>query len=197
MSIASKEEFIAQVRTALATVPNSDQQDPQFRPAAVLLPLYWHNERWNLLYTKRTDSVATHSGQVSFPGGAVDSTDDSSQSAVLREVFEEVGIQMQDVEILGSMQNMMTISYFNVTPYVGRIPWPYDLKLNPDEVAKTFGVPLKWLASPQNLKTEQRHVAILNKSVPVHFFSPHNNEVIWGATAQITVNFLNLMGLTG
>jgi len=190
-----KEQFIRQVRSALATTPESNQFHSGTRPAAVLLPLYWHNQGWNLLFTKRTDSVATHSGQVSFPGGAIDSADESAQSAALREVFEEIGIKAHDVEILGSMKNMITITHFNITPFVGRIPWPYNLKLNPDEVDKTFGASLNWLAAPENLKTEQRYISGLDISIPVHFFSTHEVEVIWGATAQLTVNFLKLVGL--
>lgn len=195
MNGIEKDQFIKQVRSKLMKTPISNQLDPGKRPAAVLLPLFWHNQGWNLLYTKRTDSVATHSGQVSFPGGAIDATDESAQSAALREVFEEIGIKSQDVEILGSMKNMITITDFNVTPFVGRIPWPYDLKLNPDEVVKTFGASLDWLAAPENLKTEQRTIPGLDKSIAVHFFRAHEVEVIWGVTAQITVNFLELMGL--
>lgn len=195
MENLGKQQFIRRVRSTLSTTPQSNQSNPRTKPAAVLLPLYWHNQGWNLLYTKRTDSVATHSGQVSFPGGAVDSDDESAQSAALREVFEEIGIRTQDVEVLGSMKNMITITHFNVTPFVGRIPWPYDLNINQDEVAKTFGASLEWLADPENLKTEQRYIPDLDKHIPVHFFKPHDVEVIWGATAQLTLNFLELMRL--
>ena len=125
----------------------------------------------------------------------MDAADESAQSAALREVFEEIGIKAHDVEILGSMKNLITITDFNVTPFVGRIPWPYDLKLNPDEVAKTFGASLDWLADPENLETKQRKIPGFAKSIPVHFFREHEVEVIWGVTAQITVNFLELMGL--
>ncbi|MCH7586971.1 MAG: CoA pyrophosphatase [Chloroflexi bacterium] len=195
MNKLGKEQFIRQVRSALMRTPEPHQREPGIRPAAVLLPLYWHNRRWNLLYTKRTNSVATHSGQVSFPGGAIDAGDDSAQSAALREVFEEIGIEAQDIEILGSMKDIITITHFNITPFVGRIPWPYPLELNPKEVAKTFGASLDWLATPENLTTEQREISGLDKKIPVHFFRAHEVEVIWGVTAQLTVDFLELVGL--
>ena len=156
-----------------------------------------HSYDWNLLYTRRTESVDSHRGQVSFPGGAIEDVDNGPVEAALREVKEEIGIRGDDVEILGCVDNMWTISQFTVTPVVGRIPWPISLDLNEAEVARVFGVPLSWLVDAENLKTELRLIPDFGMKVPVYFFKDYVGEVIWGATAQITVNFIEIIGLKG
>ena len=77
--------------------------------AAVLLPLIWHENDWNLLFTRRTDRVESHKGQVSFPGGACDDEDDRPEDTALREAHEELGIQPKDVKVLGRLTNLLTI----------------------------------------------------------------------------------------
>jgi 8-oxo-dGTP pyrophosphatase MutT (NUDIX family) len=193
--IHSEQEFIQHVRKRLNTFKQGE--DPPFdaKPAAVLLPLFWDQGEWHLLYTRRTDSLESHRGQVAFPGGAVEAQDASPEQTALREAFEEIGIKSNDVEVLGSFNKMLTISLFHVTPIVGRIPWPYDLKINHEEVATTFGPPLSWLVDPANLSTETRFIEQFKLNVPVNFFKPYDDEVIWGATAAITLNFLDLIGL--
>jgi 8-oxo-dGTP pyrophosphatase MutT (NUDIX family) len=190
-----QEQFIEHVRRELHNHQPAHEDSAQAKPAAVLLPLYWDNEEWNLLYTRRTDSLESHKGQVSFPGGAVEEHDENAEHTALREAYEEIGIRHEDVEILGSFDKMLTISHFSVTPFVGKIPWPYNLKINHAEVATTFGAPLSWLIEPANLTSEERHIPSFGITVPVSFFKPYNNEIIWGATASITLNFLSLIGL--
>ena len=99
------------------------EQERTFYPAAVLLPLFVTDEGWHLLYTRRTNRVGTHQGEVSFPGGAADEQDggDLVQTA-LREAWEEIGIQPADVCVLGNLPEMNLISYFRVKPVIGMIP---------------------------------------------------------------------------
>lgn len=160
------------------------------RPAAVLLPLVWMGE-WNVLYTRRADKVEHHKGQVSFPGGATDPEDTSPEDTALREADEEIGIQPEDVRLLGRLGEMVTISHFLVTPVVGIIPWPYSFKVYTPEVARVFTMPLSWLATRENwmefVRSETGH------SVIAYF--PFDGELLWGATARMTVNFIHALGL--
>lgn len=165
--------------------PNGRLLPHNYRPAAVLLPLFEQNGRFHLLYTRRTDILPTHKGQVAFPGGKLNGGGETAVAAALREAHEEVGIMPQDVDVLGCMEPVET-SYgrFVVTPVVGTIPWPYSLHLNPAEVATTFTVPLTWLRDPasQNHNAQHRYT-----------FHPYQGETIWGLTGWITTCFLKLL----
>jgi 8-oxo-dGTP pyrophosphatase MutT (NUDIX family) len=121
----------------------------------------------------------------------IEEGDVTPENAALREVCEEIGIERSDVEILGQLTPMFTVTQFIITPLVGVIPWPYDLKENRAEVARVFGVPLCWLADPQNLETQYRQPMIPGPDIPVHFFRDYDGETIWGVTARITLNLLN------
>ncbi|NIM96081.1 MAG: NUDIX domain-containing protein, partial [Anaerolineales bacterium] len=155
----------------------------------------WDVDEWHLLYTRRTEAVESHRGQVSFPGGVIESQDNGVEAAALRETYEEIGIHADDVNILGRLDTMLTVTQFSITPVVGTIPWPYDLRINNNEVAHTFGVPISWLADPANLEFSERELPVSGQKVPVYFYHPYQGEVIWGATARITLNFLQILGM--
>jgi 8-oxo-dGTP pyrophosphatase MutT (NUDIX family) len=163
------------------------------KPAAVLLPLYQDQDTWHLLFTRRTEYVESHRGQVSFPGGVIDSEDESPTHAALREVQEEIGIHPKDIEVLGMLDPLLTTTQFVITPIVGVFPWPYDLRLNRNEVANVFGVSLDWLADKNNLEVRERDYPISGGSIAVYYFKPYQGEIIWGATALITLNLLSLL----
>jgi 8-oxo-dGTP pyrophosphatase MutT (NUDIX family) len=160
------------------------------RPAAVLIPLLWDKE-WHLIYTRRTETVKHHKGHVSFPGGATDPQDNSPEDTALRETEEEIGIRRADVRILGRLGEMVTISNFIVTPIVGVVPWPYGFKVHTVEVGRVFTMPLDWLAKRDNwqefVRVETGHSVIT--------YSPFDGELLWGATARMTVNFVKALGL--
>ncbi|MFQ5921679.1 MAG: NUDIX hydrolase [Anaerolineales bacterium] len=162
-------------------------------PAAVLIPLYQEDGHWKLLFTRRTDSVDVHAGQVSFPGGQIEASDGTAVAAALREAQEEIGLDPADVETLGQLNPLFTVTQFLVTPVVGVIPWPYPLAPNPTEVARTFGVPIEWLADPNNLKVQERQPLIPGRNVQVYYFKEFEGEAIWGVTARITVDFLQML----
>lgn len=164
-------------------------------PAAVLIPLYWDEGAWHLLFTRRTDTLDAHRGQVAFPGGAIEEADEDPIQAALREAQEEIGLQPEDVDVLGAMEPLSTTTHFYVTPVVGVIPWPYDVRINPKEVANVFGVPLPWLVDPGNLEIRPWNPSTGGSSIEVHFFRPFEEEVIWGATAKITLRLLDLLEL--
>lgn len=161
-------------------------------PAAVLMPLFVTDDGWHLLYTRRTNRVGTHQGEVSFPGGAAADLDDGDLvQTALREAWEEIGVRPADVTILGNLSDMNLISYFRVKPVIGMIPWPYDLTLSKDEVARAFWVPLDWLADPDNSYTQERQFD--GKRYKIRFFQPYEGETIWGATAYMTWQLLQVL----
>ncbi len=159
--------------------------------AAVLIPLTWFGNEWHLLYTRRTDKVETHKGQVSFPGGACDPGEETPEQTALREAQEEVGIRPQDVRLLGKLAPMLTVTSFRVTPVVGVVPWPYAFRVENAEVARVFTLPLAWLADRQNrweFKLPGREYGLI-------VYHPYDGELLWGATAMMTDTFLKVLGL--
>jgi 8-oxo-dGTP pyrophosphatase MutT (NUDIX family) len=165
------------------------------KPAAVLVPFYWENEQWNLLFTRRRDHLHDHGGQVSFPGGSIEAQDKTPEDAARRELEEEVGIARGRVSVLGRLDALFTVTQFLIHPILATIPWPTDINPNSAEVARVFGVPLKWLANPQNLEEKNHILPLSGKNMPVYYFKEYDGEIIWGATARITTNLIDVLGL--
>lgn len=164
------------------------------KPAAIILPLLRKKNAWHLLFIRRTKNIGDrHSGQVAFPGGAVDSNDISLEFAALRETHEEVGILPQDIRILGRMRDLITISNFHLTPFVGVIPWPYPISPSPDEVERAFTIPLSWLADNKNRSIKHRDLPGGKEVLPIIYFNKFDGELLWGVSARITLNFLEVM----
>jgi len=160
--------------------------------AAVLVPLLCNKSEWSLLFTLRTDAVLDHKGQVSFPGGAFENGDASILETALRETDEEIGLDSGKVRVLGIMPELTTVTRYRITPVVGMIPWPVELSLSEGEVSRVFTIPIKWLAEPKN--HESRTVTINGRiRENVIFFSPFDEEILWGITASITLDFLKIL----
>jgi 8-oxo-dGTP pyrophosphatase MutT (NUDIX family) len=160
--------------------------------SAVLVPLFESGEGLHLLYTKRSDALPHHGGQVSFPGGRHSPDADASLLATaLRETEEEIGVRRDDVDVLGPLEPIHTFrSNFVISPFVGIIPHPYDFRRNTYEVAEIFSVPLAALRDPSSAGSEQW--TLEGRTVPVPTFR-HAGHVIWGATHRITVTLLDLL----
>jgi 8-oxo-dGTP pyrophosphatase MutT (NUDIX family) len=155
------------------------------------MPLLRKQDAWHLLYIRRPESVHDdHSGQVAFAGGKRESEDANLQQTALREAWEEIGIEPTDVDVLGSLGRHHSISRFSIMPVVGVIPWPYPLRPNPSEVASVFTVPVGWLADPGNVEITYRRIEGYAKPVPVAFFRRYQGELLWGATARMTISFI-------
>jgi 8-oxo-dGTP pyrophosphatase MutT (NUDIX family) len=180
--------LIQQIRAKLQSHREAARTKWSARPAAVLVPLYWDEDQWHLLLTRRTDTVESHQGQVSFPGGMIEAGDSTPTEAALREAQEEIGVHPQDVEILGPIPSHLTVTQFEIVPILGVIPWPYALKINAAEVANTFGVPLKWLADPSNLESRFQIPSTQGRQLSIYTYRPYHGEVIWGATARIILS---------
>jgi 8-oxo-dGTP pyrophosphatase MutT (NUDIX family) len=160
-----------------------------FRCAAVLMPLLWNDGEWHMLYTRRTEQVESHKGQVSFPGGGRHGGEKTPEETALRETQEETGIQARNVRLLGRLNPMDTISFFRVTPVVGLIPWPTVFRPEQAEVARIFTMPLKWLADRSN----RWEFNMLGRKHSVIVYHPYDGETLWGATARMTVDFLQIL----
>src|SRR6266498_662806 len=158
----------------------------RLRCAAVLVPLIFHENEWHLLFTRRTDRVESHKGQVSFPGGACDEGETTPEQTALREAHEEIGLHPEDVKVLGRLNSMITVTSFRVSPIVGVIPWPYAFLVANIEVARVFTMPVSWLANRSNF-WELLHA---ESGRSIIFYHPYEGELLWGATARMTVNFL-------
>ena len=165
--------------------------DVHLKCAAVLVPLVFFQEEWHVLYTRRTDRVESHKGQVSFPGGACDEGESTPEETALREADEEIGIHSSDVKVLGRLSRMVTISKYRVSPVVGVIPFPYAFKTSGAEVARVFTMPLLWLANRNNYW----EFSLPGSERSVICYHPYDGELLWGATARMTVNFLMILGL--
>ena len=199
MPITLTEQLISRrLQDAIAGNPSSDgfseiklNEETALKCAAVLIPLVWHEEEWHLLYTRRTDTVESHKGQVSFPGGAADEGETSPEQTALREAEEEIGLDQVNVRVLGRLSNLITITYFRVTPVVGVVKWPAVFRVGEHEVARIFTIPLGWLANPSN----RWEFEMQGRKRSLIAYHPYDGELLWGATARMTVDFLKVLGL--
>jgi 8-oxo-dGTP pyrophosphatase MutT (NUDIX family) len=164
--------------------------DTRLKCAAVLIPLMLEGEDWHILYTRRTDQVESHKGQVSFPGGGCDEGETSPEQTALREAEEEVGIDPARVRVLGRLANMITVTSFRVTPVVGVIDWPAVFRIGGHEVERIFTIPLSWLADPRN----RWEFPFPGKNRSLIAYHPYDGELLWGATARMTVDFMRALG---
>ena len=188
------EEYITEkLQSAMQTATDSDSYaeiavnpETRLKCAAVLLPLTQVNGEWHLLFTRRTERVQSHKGQVSFPGGACDEGETTPEQTALREAEEEVGLRPADVKVLGRLSQLITVTSFRVSPIVGVIPWPYTFKVAGIEVARVFTIPLLWL-SDRNNYWEFPFGGSDRSLIAYH---PYDGELLWGATARMTVTFL-------
>lgn len=173
-------------------------QSDRTEPAAVLIPLVLDNRTWKLLFIKRTRHPDDrHSGQIAFPGGRADQADQTLLSTALRESEEEIGIKPKDIEILGQTPSFTTVTNYRITPFAGILPWPYKLKLSQEEVQKTLLIPLDWLNDHGHRQQRTWQSQLLpGVDLPVVFFEEFEGEVLWGATAQIVVDFLDIIQLS-
>ena len=163
-----------------------------YKHAGVLVPIFRQGGDYKILFTKRTNNLEHHKGQISFPGGSVDEEDNSVKDTVLREAREEIGLLKEDVEILGRIDDTRTVvSDFIVHPFVGLIPYPYDFTINTDEVARLIKVPLKAFHPENSGKRASFEFEDNTYRTPTY---EYDGDVIWGATARIMEIFVNIIG---
>ncbi|MCM3877019.1 MAG: CoA pyrophosphatase [Thermoanaerobaculia bacterium] len=163
---------------------------PPLRPAAVLIPLYVREKALWTLFTKRTDMVEHHKGQISFPGGGKSDGDANLWETAVRETEEEIGVARAGVRILGALPRLVTVTDFEVAPFVGAIPYPVAFAPRPGEVESIIEVPLAYLLDP--MVVEERPVKWKGKEV-MNLVYHYRGHAIWGATARILADLLTVM----
>jgi 8-oxo-dGTP pyrophosphatase MutT (NUDIX family) len=183
--------MLSSIRDALAGYqPRRIERDGLPR-AAILIPLYETDGATHVLLTVRTELVEHHKGQISFPGGAHDLEDADLLSTALRETEEEIGLRRDHVEVIGQLDDIITISDFLVSTYVGRVtePAPYPFAPSAHEVAELLAVPLPHLHDPSSALREP--APWRDRMVPPPAYR-YGEYIIWGATARVLQRFLEL-----
>ena len=165
-------------------------EHPSFSHAAVLVPLFNKQGNCHLLFTKRSEEVKYHKGEISFPGGVFDKEDSELERTALRETFEEIGLQEKDIQIIGVLDDIVTVTEFIVTPFVGFFFYPYPFKPSPIEIAELIEVPVFHLLNEECFG--EREVMRMGRKEIVYAYQ-YGNHVIWGATARILKEFLDLI----
>jgi len=175
------------VRAAFAAAARGSITLEGFRRAGVLVPLVFTPSGVELLFTKRTEQVETHKGQISFPGGMVDEGDRDITATAIREANEEIGIHNDDLEVVGLLSDIATPSGFIITPVVAFLRPEVAFTLNWAEVAEVFHVPLTFFAGAGRARQEFRVVQGEQREVWHYDTGRH---IIWGATAAIVRSLL-------
>jgi 8-oxo-dGTP pyrophosphatase MutT (NUDIX family) len=176
------------IRLALASRTPVALEAGSCKAAAVLVPIFQQEGGWQVLLTRRTSTVDTHKGEISFPGGSMDPGDPDLEATALREAEEEVGIR--EARLLGRLDDIYTISNFRVTPFVGRIAYPFELRPAPEEIAEVIVLPLAALVAPGCFAEKLLDRAGM-APFPIYFFYV-GGYTVWGATAKILKQFLEV-----
>ncbi len=164
--------------------------DGPLRPAAVLLPLYIRDHALWTLFTKRTDTVEHHKGQISFPGGGQHPEDGNLWVTAIRETEEEIGVPQESIRLLGALPRMVTVTDFDVSPFVGAIPYPVTFRPEAGEVESILEIPLSYLLDPDVV--EEQAVRWKGRDIRTLVYH-YRGHAIWGATARILADFLEAM----
>ena len=178
------------IESALTDRPRRVVEQEGLIPAAVLL-LLTNRGGAHVVFAKRTEHVAHHKGQFSFPGGIVETWDGSRLETALREAKEEIGLPPSAVEVLGTLDDTETrATQFVITPFVGLIRDPVSYTPDGKEIERVLEVPLEALLEPANFRVEMWE---RNGEVQPVYFYEYEGETIWGATARILKQFLDLV----
>ncbi len=162
--------------------------DPDQTSAAVLLPVYYTDGEYHILFIKRTQKVKKHRGEISFPGGAFEKRDGTLLNTALRETAEEIGLASEEVEILGELDDVVSVkTKYVISPFVAFIPWPYPFQVDGKETEEIIEAPISVLLDHGYSRQELRD----GKAVTSYFY-PYQGRTIWGATAKILYQFLDI-----
>jgi 8-oxo-dGTP pyrophosphatase MutT (NUDIX family) len=183
------EQLVKDLQQALDPLPAGVLRRPGCQSAAVLVPLLLDTAEPELLFTRRTDDVETHKGQVSFPGGVCDDEDEGPVDTALRETEEELGIRREDICVVGSLPELRTPTGFCIYPVVGMLDRLPQLSPNASEVAEVFRVPLHFFAGGRS------EIWTVDGAPREVWFFDHHGTVIWGATAAIARTLVQRSGL--
>ena len=183
------QELKQRVRDKLAVCELRSVQEVYGADAAVLIPILERHREAHFLLTLRTDQVATHKGQVSFPGGVREKVDSSLEQTAIRETEEEVGITSSYVEIVGRFHEYLAVTRYRVTPFVAVLNGGFLINPNPREVARVLEVPFRFFLETEPEVQVQRR---LGRNMAVYFYD-YEGVSIWGLTARMIKDFVELL----
>ena len=158
------------------------------RPAAVLIGLIQRESGLHVIFTRRTEALRHHAGQISFPGGRIEESDQDPIAAALREAHEEIGLLSQHVQALGYLDSFLTITGFHVYPVVAKVSADFIPQADPNEVDEIFEAPLEFVLNPLNAKPIEIEYRGRCRTIVEFQYKQYR---IWGATASMLVNFRN------
>jgi 8-oxo-dGTP pyrophosphatase MutT (NUDIX family) len=186
------DELLEKLEAALADYNPRRVDNPAAAPAAVLVLLRPLGGEAHVVFTERTAEVENHKGQMCFPGGCSDESDPNAEATALRETFEEIGVQSERVRIIGQLDDMVTVSNFRVSPFVGviDIETEYEYTISDSEVARVVEVPLSFLMEEGNMELEVREHQGREVLVPAFSYNGHR---IWGVTARMLHQLIELV----
>jgi len=179
------------IQQRLRNYSKKKQTASHLRPASVLVPLFKKDGEILILFTRRTDHVEHHKGQISFPGGMRDPADPDSVSTAIRETWEEVGIEPASIQIIGELDDHPTVSGFNITPFVGRISDPFTTRICEEQLSELFSVPLSFFLEESNCR--QEFLLDSDGHKREFYVFQYGEYRIWGATAAIIYNFIKIV----
>ncbi len=183
-----------EIRHKLAQRRKLQISDPGWIPASVLIALFEKEGRTYVVFTRRTQIVEHHKGQICFPGGGCEAGETKLNTA-LRESFEEIGLRPEDVEVLGELDDTRTVtSNFIVSPFVAHIPYPYEFHPSSFEIDAMILLPLDELRNPVNWRTEVCELGDGTKGEV--YFVEVDGAAVWGATAKILKQLVEILGET-
>ena len=178
------------LREALSRRQKKRLTNTRLVSSAVLVPIYQREGQYHILFTQRTERVKEHKGQISFPGGARQEGDKTLLDTALRESAEEIGLAPGQVKILGELDDTLTeVTNYIISPFVGLIPWPYKFQVDGWETEKIIEAPISALMDKDSLREETE---IKDSRAVTSYFYHYGGKVIWGATARILHQFLDI-----
>ena len=160
------------------------------KPAAVLVPLVAGDAGLRCCSPSARRICRSHAGQVAFPGGRIDASDEGPIAAALRETEEETGIAREFVEPLGFLDTYLTGTSYRVVPVVGLVRRGFALSPHAGEVADVFEVPLAFLMNPDH---HLHHSRVYQGKERFYYAMPYGARYIWGATAGMIRNLYSLV----
>ncbi len=177
------------LRQALSQRHKQHIVDASRVPSAVLVPIYYKQGQYYILFTKRTELVKAHKGDISFPGGAYQEGDETLANTALRECSEEIGLTAGDVEIIGELDDTITTSNYIISPFVAFIPSPYQFTLNTEETEEIIEIPISALLDKGGWRQKTEITGGKTITSPLYRYQ---GRIIHGATARILNQFLDI-----
>ena len=178
------------LKQALSRRQKSHIADTSLMLSAVLVPIYYKQGQYYILFTKRTEKVTDHKGEISFPGGAYQEGDGMLVNTALRESAEEIGLKAGEVGVLGELDDTASrSSNYIISPVVAFIPWPYQFEADEWEVEEIIEIPILALLDKERLHQETE---IVDGKAVISYYYHYQGRVIWGATARILHQFLDI-----